>query len=109
MNITTAVVFCICILGSISLAMAEPQPHMAAALNHLESAQNQLRRADNDKGSHRERALELIQAAMGEVRQGIEFDNQHKEDRTQRGDRQYGNPLGQLNRGHRERHPRGEW
>ena len=111
MNTTTAVIFGICTFGFVSSAIAETQPHMAAALKHLESAQDQLRKADNDKGSHRERALDLIRSAMEEVRQGIEFDNRHNEDRGQRNDRQYEDSQYGDERGRRDgnRHRRGDY
>jgi len=46
----------------------EPQPHIQAALMHLEQAQKELREATYDDGAHRARALQLTQNAIQEVR-----------------------------------------
>jgi hypothetical protein len=53
------------------------QPHMQEALGHLEAAEAQLRDATHDKGGHRDRALELVQRAQREVREGMRFDRRH--------------------------------
>jgi outer membrane lipoprotein-sorting protein len=66
----------IALLLSLSLAvpaLAQPQPHMTAALSSLESAKAELDKATADKGGHRVKAIELINQAMEEVRKGIEF------------------------------------
>ena len=47
------------------------QPHMQAALDSLKSAKGKLLNANNDKGGHRGKALELIDKAIDEVNQGI--------------------------------------
>ncbi|HEY2093650.1 MAG TPA: hypothetical protein VGJ81_17385 [Thermoanaerobaculia bacterium] len=49
------------------------QPHMQAALDHLSSARSELQAANTNKGGHRERALELVDQAISEVRAGIDF------------------------------------
>ncbi len=49
------------------------QPHMAETLGLLQSARSELARATPNKGGHRERALGLIDNAIGEVRAGIAF------------------------------------
>lgn len=51
----------------------ERQPHMHAALHHLEEAKKELEMAAHDKGGHREKALDLTQSAIQEVRAGAEF------------------------------------
>ena len=51
----------------------ERQPHMRAALHHLQEAKEELEKAAHDKGGHRERALDLTQSAIGEVKAGMEF------------------------------------
>ncbi len=56
-------------------AGAENQPHMRAALNSLQAAKNQLQAATADKGGHRAKAIDLVNAAIGEVNRGIAFDN----------------------------------
>ncbi|CAK0764695.1 conserved hypothetical protein [Gammaproteobacteria bacterium] len=67
----------ICAFNVIPLAYAEPQPHMTAALNLLRDAREQLSKASSDKGSHRGEAIRLIDDAIREVKDGIEYDNRH--------------------------------
>jgi hypothetical protein len=49
------------------------QPHMTETINLLQSARGELAQATPNKGGHRERALGLIDQAIGEVRAGIAF------------------------------------
>ena len=49
------------------------QPHMAASIGLLENARGELAAATPNKGGHRERAMGLIDQAIGEVRAGIAF------------------------------------
>jgi hypothetical protein len=49
------------------------QPHMAETITLLQSARAELAAATPNKGGHRERALGLIDQAIGEVRAGIAF------------------------------------
>lgn len=58
-------------------ASAENQPHMKAALGHLNSAKASLQSATADKGGHRVKALELTKAAIAETQAGIDYDNKH--------------------------------
>ena len=60
-------------------AKAENQPHMSAALDHLQQAEKELNAANQDKGGHRKNALSLITQAISEVRQGIQYDSTHQE------------------------------
>jgi hypothetical protein len=63
-------------LGSVAgyRALAdEPQLHMHAAMHHLEEAKKELDQAAHDKGGHRDKAVDLTQRAMEEVKAGIEF------------------------------------
>jgi hypothetical protein len=53
------------------------QPQMQSALSHLEAAEKDLHQATHDKGGHRDRALELVQKAEREVREGMKFDRKH--------------------------------
>jgi hypothetical protein len=55
----------------------ERQPHMEAALHHLEQAAQELQAAEHDKGGHRAKALELTNQAIAHVREGIGFANHH--------------------------------
>lgn len=57
-----------------SFANALDQPMMTAARNDLNKAENSLRKATADKGGHRERAMNLVRAAIDEVNKGIAFD-----------------------------------
>jgi len=63
--------------GFATQAFADKQPMMAKALNNLEDAKRSLEGATADKGGHRVKALELVNAAIAEVKSGIEFDNKH--------------------------------
>ena len=49
------------------------QPHMNESIALLQSARGELAAATPNKGGHRERALLLIDQAIGEVRAGIAF------------------------------------
>jgi hypothetical protein len=49
------------------------QPHMAETMTLLQSARAELVKATPNKGGHRERALGLIDQAIGEVQAGINF------------------------------------
>jgi hypothetical protein len=52
---------------------AGAQPHMTETVALLQSARAELRAATPNKGGHRERALGLIDQAIGEVEAGIAF------------------------------------
>ena len=47
------------------------QPHMSESIALLQSARGELQAATPNKGGHRERAMGLIDQAIGEVRAGI--------------------------------------
>jgi hypothetical protein len=47
------------------------QPHMMAALESLRTARAELSEAEHNKGGHRDRAISLIDDAIGEVQAGI--------------------------------------
>jgi hypothetical protein len=53
------------------------QSHMVAARNHLRAARHNLELALPDKGGHRERAIGIIDNAIGEVDAGIEYSRAH--------------------------------
>lgn len=68
----------IAIASSLGLGYAlGAQPRMDAALALLQSARAELAQATPNKGGHRERALELIGHAIGQVREGIAFAAAH--------------------------------
>ncbi len=62
------------LLGYTLHAVPERQPHMENALHALQNAEEQLNKAEHDKGGHREKALEHVRAAIAEVREGISYD-----------------------------------
>lgn len=47
------------------------QPHMNAAADDLSAAKSQLQAATWNKGGHRAKAIEYIDAAMAQVQMGI--------------------------------------
>ena len=62
------------IAGSMGIGYAiGAQPHMTETVALLQSARAELAKATPNKGGHRERALGLIDQAIGEVRAGIAF------------------------------------
>ena len=58
--------------------MSEHEPHMSAALGHLQEAKAELERATPNKGGHRERAMKLVDEAIQQVQQGEAYYQQHK-------------------------------
>jgi hypothetical protein len=56
---------------------AAGQPNMEAAREHLQSARALLDRAEPNKGGHRERAIELVDRAIAQVSEGIDFSRAH--------------------------------
>ena len=62
-------------------AMAAPafagQPNMETALSHLRSARAALMHAEKNKGGHRERAIEHVDAAIRETEAGMNFAGKH--------------------------------
>ena len=57
--------------------MARHEPHMSAAFGHLEQAKAELEKATPNKGGHRERALQLVDQAMQQVKDGEAYYEQH--------------------------------
>ena len=49
------------------------QKEMKEALNSLEEAKEHLENASSGKGGHRKRAVELVDEAISEVEEGIEY------------------------------------
>ncbi|HXN34271.1 MAG TPA: hypothetical protein VN894_20560 [Polyangiaceae bacterium] len=56
---------------------AADQPYMIAARGHLQQARSSLEHAEPNKGGHRERAIELVDQAIAQVNEGIEFARTH--------------------------------
>jgi hypothetical protein len=67
------------VVAQSSMPTAENQPHMSAALDHLQQAEKELEDASHDKGGHRVKALSLIKQAISQVQEGIQYDNTHQE------------------------------
>lgn len=57
--------------------MSRHEPHMSAALGHLQQAREELQRATPNKGGHRERAMELVNQAIAQVQQGEQYFEEH--------------------------------
>lgn len=57
--------------------MAMQEPHMSAALGHLQEARAELEKAAPNKGGHKERAMQLVDQAIQQVRQGETYYEQH--------------------------------
>jgi hypothetical protein len=53
------------------------QGNMDRALASLQDALRSLREATPNKGGHKETAVQLIEQAIAEVREGIRFANEH--------------------------------
>lgn len=51
--------------------VAAGQPHMHTALDALQTARSELQLSTHNKGGHRVKALELVNAAIVQVRRGI--------------------------------------
>jgi len=62
---------------SLSACASGGQTHMHAALDHLRAARSELQAAEPNKGGHREKALELTDAAIEQTQKGIEFAREH--------------------------------
>jgi hypothetical protein len=58
-------------------AASADQPHMVDARGHLQQSLDDLRMAVPDKGGHRDQAADLVQRAIDQVNQGIEYANTH--------------------------------
>ncbi|HZP16661.1 MAG TPA: hypothetical protein VFB00_01755 [Terriglobales bacterium] len=57
--------------------MAVHEPHMSAAMGHLEQAKAELEKAAPNKGGHRERAIQLVDQAIQQVQEGEQYFMQH--------------------------------
>jgi hypothetical protein len=58
--------------------MAEHEPHMSAALGHLQEARAELEKAASNKGGHREKAMALVDQAIQQVKMGEAYYRQHQ-------------------------------
>ena len=54
------------------------QPHMISARDHLNQSMAELQNADpGDSGGHREQAIEMVQLAINQVNEGIDYAELH--------------------------------
>jgi len=70
--------FCLLVLlvllaGYLAGCATTGQPHMTAALDELQAARQELDAAEAGKGGHRARAMALIDDAITQVREGIDY------------------------------------
>jgi hypothetical protein len=63
------------IIGGLAVACSAGanQPNMQAALGSLQAARGELLQARPNKGGHRERALNFVNAAISETEAGINY------------------------------------
>ncbi len=60
------------------------QPYMKAARNDLNKAKTALKRAMADKGGHRNNAIGLVDRAITQINNGIEYDRKNPNNRPKR-------------------------
>lgn len=65
------------VTGFIGGRLSAAQPAMQKALTNLRQARANLDAATTDKGGHRNRALSLVNQAIDEVQEGIQYDRRH--------------------------------
>jgi len=64
----------VAIVSSLGIGYAlGAQPHMDAALALMQNARAELEKSEPNKGGHREKAMALVDQAIGETRAGISF------------------------------------
>ena len=63
------------LIGGLAMSFSADanQPNMQAALNSLRTAKQELVQARPNKGGHRERALNFVNAAISETEQGLAY------------------------------------
>ena len=75
--VLTAVLGGVVAYQNVPLAFAGSQPHMDAALKHLNDARSELQQAETNKGGHRELAIGNTDNAIRNVKDGIEWARTH--------------------------------
>lgn len=76
-RIRLVVVAAIFAAGLVAGRVTADQPRMQAALDSLRTAERELQAADNDKGGHRQKAMDLVRKAIEQVEKGIQYDRKH--------------------------------
>lgn len=56
---------------------AKHEPHMAAALQHLHQAEEELEKTSNTHGPYRDQAMQLTKEAESKIMYGIQYYDQH--------------------------------
>jgi hypothetical protein len=83
MSIAAAVLASACSVGA-QAQQQDPasttQPRMEAALKALESARSDLEASAHNKGGHRVKAIELVDQAISQVKEGIQYARAHPEE-----------------------------
>lgn len=59
--------------GFIAGRVHAAQPHMQSAVRHLRGARSELEAATADKGGHREKAIRIVDRAISETEEGINY------------------------------------
>lgn len=77
MKLTTTILLLVLSISVVALPVPPDQPFMRAAYENLKDAKNSLQKATADKGGHRQRAIDLTNAAMTSVSNGIAYDQQN--------------------------------
>ena len=57
--------------------MSRQEPHMSAAIGHLEQAKAELEKATANKGGYREKAMQLVDEALQQTREGERYYEEH--------------------------------
>ena len=65
--------------GFFAVQASAEQNHMDSAIDALRTARSELQMSTHNKGGHRLRAISLIDEAIGEVRQGREDADDHRD------------------------------
>ena len=76
------VLLSVLILGSLVRATPPDQPNMESARTNLQNAKANLISAEHNKGGHRAKALSLVNRAIAEVNQGINYARRHNHAET---------------------------
>lgn len=76
-KISTLALMLIMSISAFAMPVPPDQPFMRAAYENLKDAKNSLQKATADKGGHRQRAIDLTNAAMTSVSNGIAYDQQN--------------------------------
>ncbi|HEV7735401.1 MAG TPA: hypothetical protein VGR62_24725 [Candidatus Binatia bacterium] len=62
--------------GTVATRAVADQPKMEQALTSLREARGLLKEANANKGGHRAKAVDLVEAAIKEVEAGIQYDRE---------------------------------